>query len=188
MGYSELRRKIRDAETCSHSETILCKRKVGRGAIQALHQCKKCGERVGDFISHSKLGRISVHELPDWSEELFKNSREHLASQTQEAWQKLKVKEIDSKIRDYDEYLNSPEWRKKADLVLKRDRHICQSCLENRATQVHHLSYFHIFEEPLFESVAVCPNCHERLHPESRMSLRRLLDSMMSATDPKYAS
>jgi hypothetical protein len=44
---------------------------------------------------------------------------------------------------------------------MERDGDICQSCGVAVATQVHHLTYKHIFEEPLFDLVAICDECHE---------------------------
>lgn len=64
----------------------------------------------------------------------------------------------------YRAYLRSPEWRKKREAVLARDGHLCQSCGLAQATEVHHLSYEHAGDEPLFELVSVCGGCHDRLH------------------------
>ena len=61
----------------------------------------------------------------------------------------------------YEPYLNSDEWKSKRDLVLKRDSFLCQSCLTSKATQVHHTTYKHVFNEPLFELVSICKPCHD---------------------------
>ena len=52
---------------------------------------------------------------------------------------------------------------KKAKVML-RDKNICQACLTRQATDVHHLTYKHIYNEPLFDLVAICRPCHEKLH------------------------
>ena len=39
--------------------------------------------------------------------------------------------------------------------------------MKNKATQVHHLTYQHVFAEFAFELVAVCDECHARLHPRN---------------------
>ena len=64
----------------------------------------------------------------------------------------------------YRQYLESPKWAMLRDAVLKRDKYLCQGCLKSRATQAHHLTYKHIFHELAFELIAVCPDCHEKLH------------------------
>lgn len=63
----------------------------------------------------------------------------------------------------YNAYLCSPEWRARRASVLKRDGGMCQACLERQAGEVHHLTYDHVFNEPLFDLVAVCKSCHDRL-------------------------
>lgn len=64
---------------------------------------------------------------------------------------------------DYSAYLQTPQWHELRAKVLHRDKRICQGC-GNHATQVHHLTYAHIANEFMFELVAVCRACHERLH------------------------
>lgn len=71
----------------------------------------------------------------------------------------------------YHAYLKSPEWRAKRLMVLERAKHLCEGCLERRATQVHHETYEHAGHEFtggefLWELRAICDACHERLHAE----------------------
>jgi 5-methylcytosine-specific restriction endonuclease McrA len=62
---------------------------------------------------------------------------------------------------NYNEYLNSPEWKEKREIVFKRDNNKCQSCLNKDATQVHHKDGQFRMNEPLFTLVSVCDKCHE---------------------------
>jgi hypothetical protein len=64
----------------------------------------------------------------------------------------------------YESYLKTPEWAHRQRKVLERSRGICEGCLVNRATQVHHVTYAHVGEEFLWELRAICRPCHERLH------------------------
>lgn len=64
----------------------------------------------------------------------------------------------------YREYLCSPAWQMKREAVLERDQYLCQGCRCNKATDVHHKTYSHIYDELLFQLVAVCRPCHDRLH------------------------
>ncbi|RYE08557.1 MAG: hypothetical protein EOP22_12995 [Hyphomicrobiales bacterium] len=66
----------------------------------------------------------------------------------------------------YNSYLLSHSWQAKRSLVLKRAGGLCEGCGTKPATQVHHTSYKHLYDEFLFELVAVCDSCHERLHLE----------------------
>jgi len=63
----------------------------------------------------------------------------------------------------YDAYLKTEKWAWKRKAVLERDGYLCQACRTRRAVQVHHLTYEHLGDEPLFELVAVCVPCHERI-------------------------
>lgn len=66
----------------------------------------------------------------------------------------------------YNAYLSSVAWKRKRSLVLERDNYVCQGCMQQRATQAHHLTYAHVGHELLFELVSVCDTCHHTLHPE----------------------
>ena len=66
---------------------------------------------------------------------------------------------------DYNEYLNSPEWRKKRAQRISIDNGICQMCLSAPAEEVHHLNYYNIGEEDvLTDLVSVCHACHCKIH------------------------
>ena len=77
----------------------------------------------------------------------------------------IRRKAIDTFWADYAKYMESPEWRKKRGQVLQRAHYCCERCQQREATNVHHLSYAHVFQEKLYELQAVCHECHEKLHP-----------------------
>ena len=62
----------------------------------------------------------------------------------------------------YKKYLDSPAWQVKRDKVIQRDGGHCVCGAQ--ATQVHHKNYDHIGKEPLEELVALCEDCHNRVH------------------------
>jgi len=64
---------------------------------------------------------------------------------------------------EHDEYLRTSKWRDKRDRVLKRDFYLCQACLRRKATQVHHKTYEHWKDEPLFDLISMCDECHDHL-------------------------
>jgi len=66
----------------------------------------------------------------------------------------------------YQEYLFSSQWKEKARQVLTRDDGQCKAILSGclrSANQVHHLSYQHVGNEPLFELISVCSACHDKI-------------------------
>lgn len=61
----------------------------------------------------------------------------------------------------YNAYLRTPEWGKRRKLVFKRAGNVCEGCHERPASQIHHTTYAHVGNEPLWELRAVCHECHE---------------------------
>jgi hypothetical protein len=66
--------------------------------------------------------------------------------------------------RKYHAYLKSDAWFLKRKKVMLRSGGICEGCRCADATQVHHLTYDNIFNELLFQLVALCDKCHARAH------------------------
>lgn len=131
------------------------------------NQCTSCGDLIGNAIS-TKTTDIS--KLKD-SSLLFDKERH---KKQYDFYQKFidgflikceeKRQNKDTQwFRWYGEYLRSKEWKNKRQMVLNRDSFICQGCLSKKATQVHHLSYAHVGNEPLFELVSLCENCHNSI-------------------------
>lgn len=67
----------------------------------------------------------------------------------------------------YADYLKSRQWADKRDRVLRRANFHCEGCGCRPAVDVHHLTYEHVTQEFLFELVALCRECHERIHEQS---------------------
>lgn len=61
----------------------------------------------------------------------------------------------------YRRYLASREWGLKKRAVAERSGGICERCHRNPANQVHHLSYEHLYNEPLEDLQHICGPCHE---------------------------
>ena len=66
--------------------------------------------------------------------------------------------------RSHADYLASREWAERRSLVMDRATGLCEGCRKARATEVHHLSYRNWGSEFLFELVALCGDCHDRIH------------------------
>jgi 5-methylcytosine-specific restriction endonuclease McrA len=65
---------------------------------------------------------------------------------------------------EYLAYLRSQKWLRLRNLVLQRDRGLCRGCLQNMATEVHHLNYDRVYEELAFDLISLCEDCHDRAH------------------------
>jgi hypothetical protein len=154
-----------DEAECTHPATKIRSTIVSNGGIHYRKQCQLCGELVEQAISKA----LVLDGCPPKDEILLANHRAERRQQREELIQKhvRKQKAHGSEWGiKYNTYLRTPEWRRIAGKVLQRAGGVCEGCGEARATQVHHRSYAHVFEEFLFELVAVCDGCHDRLHQE----------------------
>jgi len=95
----------------------------------------------------------------EWVKEAANDWHRHI-----ERLQEARAAEQEKRRAEYQEYLLSDKWRQRRALVLDRADGLCERCRQAPATQVHHLTYEHIFGELLFELVAVCDDCHSRAH------------------------
>jgi len=69
----------------------------------------------------------------------------------------------------YDGYLRSDIWKAKSKQAKARAGHRCEAVWNgmrctNPADDTHHLHYRNAFFEPLEDLMAVCRDCHHRLH------------------------
>jgi 5-methylcytosine-specific restriction endonuclease McrA len=123
-------------------------------------QCLYCGEHNSKQYKFDQFGGINgVMKLKPFDEDLLKSFYE---GQQLERKQKYNSEKVEWFI-GYNEYLRSEKWKLKRSLVLKRDNNLCQACLSATANEVHHLTYRHVMNEPLFDLVSVCKRCHDKI-------------------------
>lgn len=66
---------------------------------------------------------------------------------------------------NYNEYLNSPEWKERRNRILKRDRFQCRMCGSGKNLRVHHIHYPEILGTESDEDlITVCDSCHKKIH------------------------
>lgn len=159
-----------EGDCCNKPDLVMVKHTIRDGRTQIKKQCYNCGviqgpcypfktiENIEDLTSSSRKFQDHLNEKR--SEE-FRDMKKKVLKKFEEKYGVPTDKE--GPLLDYAEYLTSPEWKEKRKLVMERDRYHCQSCLADDATEVHHLSYKHLFNEPLFDLVAVCRSCHQSI-------------------------
>ncbi|MDB5250666.1 MAG: hypothetical protein JWQ40_5060 [Segetibacter sp.] len=161
----------------------ITKKKFANGSIHYVSQCFKCGNSFGQPISKSKI--TPTYDIVPFDEGLFNNYQEELLRPLLQSTQIVKklrdiVKELKKSYykekfeieyndsRDfekvYNKYLESAAWLSKRSEILKRDNYTCRYCASTKATQVHHLSYNNLGNEPDFELISVCKQCHQEIH------------------------
>lgn len=168
------RLNIKQEFTCKHPGSILTKYICSNNSIQYVMQCTVCKARTSSPISHKSLTTQQRNDAPLFDEvgrserrkEKYHRYALHREWFNSDAWWKA-----------YKAYLISNEWIDKRQQVLNRDHWKCQ---ERRrgctlvATEVHHLTYENVGDEPLDDLLSVCHECHELITKESRITWRTL--------------
>jgi len=167
--------KYREENFCKCLNTELRKRILKNGAIQYVYQCLNCGNTTSNAISKIKAEELNGSSaficFDDNLSILWKKKFEKGIDSITKKYEsliseaiKLNEQKDDKFFENYKKYLESEKWNKKRLKVIERANYICEGCRENEATEVHHLNYEHVFDELLFELVALCKSCHTFIH------------------------
>lgn len=147
---------------CEHEEKEYRDRTIKGGSKQRIRQCLTCGRAVGN------AAKLNPNQpAPVWDEGLTERADAQMVERRERIYEIALERTVNLETEgyaDYEEYLATEQWAKKRRAVLDRDKQLCQACLTRDATEVHHLTYERIFEEPMFDLVAICRPCHQKLH------------------------
>lgn len=166
----DLSRSISIDDCCKMPDQHFVLHPIRSGNPQIRKQCNTCGRiTTNSFSKNSVEGLIDTiaienKQLESEKREFYHAEKKRLKDQINELLDSQfdsVVSKIESKYHGYSAYLKSESWKVKRNLVLQRDNYICQSCRQTTATEVHHLHYRHLRNEPLFDLVSVCRRCHE---------------------------
>jgi hypothetical protein len=159
--------------TCPHSSGKTLRWKTQSNLARVLtYQCLICGRGL-DAVRKATIPESRWKAIPEWDKELERRYQEA----SSQAWNRYNANwkeradaeaaaERQSRRDAYAEYLRSAEWQYRRSLRLSLDAHQCQARLTyctGRATEVHHLTYQHIGNEPLFDLASVCSSCHRQI-------------------------
>lgn len=159
---------------CEHAEKAVRARTIAGGRVRAELQCLRCGRSIRAVKAAGNLS-----DFPPWDERLAEEFEAQARRKIERREQQAEAeREAESREwwAEYNEYLRTPVWHAKRKKVMERAGGMCEGCGNRWADQVHHLTYetYNQYkgEEFLFELVALCVSCHERLH-EIRRERRR---------------
>lgn len=165
-------------EPCTANGYTIVKKETANGIV-IRSQCE-CGYINGRSLKQSDfdLNKLPFADLDKYLErefniELFYENRRNQAEKERQARNEEIRSNNNAFWEEYKEYLNTDKWKIKRVRVLQRDKNLCQACLTSPANQVHHLTYAHVFDEPLFDLISVCARCHNKITEMDRE--RRLL-------------
>ena len=121
------------------------------------NQCQHCGKRIGSAKKKKDFKKSDLPQSRTDLAEILKESQDDLAIISK----RINESKQTDFWNDYDDYLKSEKWQEITKIVLKRDNYLCQSCLCEKATEVHHTEGKHRKNEPLFTLISVCSRCHK---------------------------
>lgn len=157
------------ANHCDHPDTAPMRILVANGRIQVRNCCTNCGERTGNALSQRDVAWVD--SLPTQSPELAGTYKSRRFDERQVILLELARQQYAERGRftkSYQAYIVSDAWKAKRELVLKRCGGVCEGCGVKPATDAHHISYYHLFDEFLFELLGLCHDCHEKIEAEKR--------------------
>lgn len=152
---------------CGHGGYVLRIHTHVNGVKQYKLMCVTCGQR-GNAVpkSHDMVLDLWGEEPPEVDHSL---SEQFYAEEYRKRQADREAEQQEKSNRwwtEYNQYLNSDKWRGKRGKVLARDGYKCQAAMHRcigKATHVHHLTYDHVFNEPLFDLISVCEMCHHQI-------------------------
>lgn len=80
------------------------------------------------------------------------------------AYRKPRRKNKDDWRADYDNYLQSPQWRNKRQELFNERGKKCEHCGATTQIHVHHIHYRNLGNEKLEDLMVLCKSCHEEEH------------------------
>jgi hypothetical protein len=169
--------------SCAHNVQRLAVKVGTNGSRYYRMQCQHCGESVRQ-VHKAGLSEAEMEDAAPFDEAKLTRFRENKSARYHELYEIQRRQEFGQQEQEkrewwrrYSLYLETPAWKAKSRHVIERDV-TCQACLSRPAVQAHHLTYRHVGNEPLFDLVGVCLECHKKLHDPDAVAfgLRRNFD------------
>ncbi len=120
-------------------------------------------DRVFEYVNYC----INSEDLSLYLEDQLKAIGERLSVVRQKL---MRLEEL--KNMPYEEYLNTPEWKEKREMVLELRGRRCEECGSTKDLHVHHWVYCR-GEESLEDLVVLCSNCHKKLHEGKELEVKK---------------
>lgn len=79
---------------------------------------------------------------------------------------------------EYEAYLESDEWKRRAMACYRRAGHRCELCYSRGPLHAHHRTYRRLGSEHVSDLTALCDRCHEHFHEVPRTGERDSRDGV----------
>jgi hypothetical protein len=163
---------ITEGACCERENKISVRFEQSGGSLVHKKACTNCKQVFGKPIKKD----FDFDTFPFYSQDAFKknqNERNQSRDLLYKALENLK-KEFNEKKsnewwNDYNQYLQTYKWQLIRKRVLEREKNICQGCGIAKANHVHHTTYENLGDELLFQLIALCLPCHNKLHPDKTL-------------------
>lgn len=154
------------ADACQHPRTLIIRFVNAGGATMHQRSCPDCGMYSTHWVKKEDAEREGI--ATEWSRDRLASVSNRYRSEREAHFNGMinaaadRMQPVNRAAND--DYLRSPAWQRRRSKVMQRAGHLCEGCLTNPATDVHHTTYRHYGEEFAFELLALCNPCHARLH------------------------
>jgi hypothetical protein len=156
------------ADACAHERTGIVRWVNAGNAVCFNWFCPDCGTQLSQNVGHELALAHGYVDREDANRDSLASRFNAYRDQRERFLGQIKADAAEraqpGNREEYDDYLRSPRWRTLRNKVLARPQGQCEGCLDAPAEQVHHLTYAHRGAEFAFELIALCRDCHERLH------------------------
>jgi 5-methylcytosine-specific restriction endonuclease McrA len=148
---------------CQHERHEVRFRTLSNGVRTLVMQCLICGRSLRSYKQQDNPDLCAkAEDNPYFDPEISERYWQHRHAQQRTEYEKRR----DDRKREYQEYLASPWWWARRQARIAKDGGKCQAALDGCeivASEVHHLTYQHTGNEPLFDIVSVCRSCHKQI-------------------------
>ena len=156
-------------DPCNHPRQEPRERWVRNGTKHFVLQCLVCGSQVRPLRRDEIAERQDAMVNRGFDEDLQRQYQEERRREI-DHWRarrdQIRQHRADLWWNRYNAYLDSTEWQERRQRRLQLDNFQCQARMvgcTGRASDVHHLTYDHVFDEPLFDLISVCRMCHDKI-------------------------
>ena len=142
-----------------HCENRVIVRRILKNGVRVFQiQCTNCGK--SQSIATKKLTYKQRYCAPPYDPGV----RDRYYAVMGPIWDKERQEKWIDWRKAYNNHLQSPTWFAIRSNVMARACGVCEECHTSLAVHAHHLTYERLGHEELSDLIAVCLECHEKIH------------------------